>query len=221
MGSPISLGNCNGIRGVAAINSATYGKKIFSPAILFRDLGFLISRAPALVGAMRNPDIGRVFMGKIMMVVTAVNGCTYCTWFHARQAVTSGMSDNEIRDMFDLQFEASATEQELPGLLFAQHYAETNRNPEPEMTARLDEFYGEKTARDIMLLIRVIFFGNLLGNTFDAFPSRLKGQKAENSSALFELLFYLATFWLMLPAKWLLRGQRSVDATPTSTGKKP
>ncbi len=186
---------------------------------MFRDLGFLISSAPALVGAMRNPDIRHVFMEKIMMVVTAVNGCTYCTWFHTKQAVTSGMSDSEIRNMFDLQFEASATAHELPGLLFAQHYAETNRNPELEMTARLDTFYGEKTAHDIMLLIRVIFFGNLLGNTFDAFPSRLKGQKAENSSALFELLFFLATFWLMLPAKWLLRGQRSADATPTSSGK--
>ncbi len=130
------------------------------------------------------------------------------------------MSDNEIRDMFDLQFEASATEHELPELLFAQHYVETNRNPEPEMTARLDELYGEKTARDIMLLIRVILFGNLLGNTFDAFPGRLKGQKAENSSALLELLFFLATFWLVLPVKWLLRGQCSADATPTSTRKK-
>lgn len=72
-----------------------------------------------------------------------------------------------------------------------------------------------------MLLIRVIFFGNILGNTFDAFPSRLKGQKAENSSALFELLFFLATFWLMLPAKWLLRGQHSANATPASTRKMP
>lgn len=118
--------------------------------------------------------------------------------------MTSGLSDDEIRDMFDLQFEASATEHELPALLFAQHYAETNRKPDSDMTARLDAFYSERTARDIMLLIRVIFFGNLLGNTFDAFPSRLKGQKATDSSALFELLFFLATFWLMLPAKWLL-----------------
>lgn len=93
---------------------------------------------------MRNPDVGRVFMEKIMMVVTAVNGCTYCTWFHAKQAVISGMGDKEIRDMFDLQFEASATEHELPALLFAQHYAETDRNPEPEMAAWLDAFYGEK-----------------------------------------------------------------------------
>lgn len=191
------------------MTSGRYDKRIFSPATLLRDLGFLISRLPALFGAVRNPGIGRVLMGKIMMVVTAVNGCTYCTWFHAKQAVASGMSDDEIRKMFDLQFEASASEHELPALLFAQHYAETNRDPDPGMEERLDALYGDKTAGDIMLLIRMIFFGNLLGNTFDAFPSRLRGRKAENSSALFELVFFLATFWLMLPAKWLLKKQRS------------
>lgn len=81
---------------------STCDKRIFTPAILFRDLGFLISKAPAVARAMRNPDIGRVFSGKIMMVVTAANGCTCSIWFHAQQAVTSGMSTNGIRDMFDL-----------------------------------------------------------------------------------------------------------------------
>lgn len=198
--------------------NTSFDKKVFTPGILFRDLGFLISKSPALLRAARNPDIGHSFTGKIMMVVTAVNGCTYCTWFHAQQAVTSGMSDDEIKDMFDLQFEASASEHELPALLFAQHYAETNRNPTPEMVTRLDEFYGEQTAQDIMLLIRVIFFGNLLGNTFDAFPARLKGQKAEGSSALFELTFYVFTFWLMLPAKWLLQ-RRDKKAARAKAGE--
>lgn len=195
----------------ATIDKNVYDKKIFTPSILFGDLGFLISRAPAMVRAMKNPEVGRDFIGKIMMVVTAINGCTYCTWFHAKQAVEGGMSDEEIRSMFDLQFEASASEHELPGLLFAQHYAETNRQPDPEMTARLNAFYGETTARDIMLMIRAIFFGNLLGNTFDAFPARLKGQKAPGSNALFELLFWIGTAWLMLPTKWLMREKNDKD----------
>lgn len=201
----------------ATIDKNVYDKKIFTPSILFGDLGFLISRAPAMVRAMKNPEVGRDFIGKIMMVVTAINGCTYCTWFHAKQAVEGGMSDEEIRSMFDLQFEASASEHELPGLLFAQHYAETNRQPDPEMTARLNAFYGETTARDIMLMIRAIFFGNLLGNTFDAFPARLKGQKAPGSNALFELLFWIGTAWLMLPTKWLMREKNDKDPDQPAT----
>ena len=135
------------------MHSATYDKRIFTPGLLFRDLWFLISKAPALVRSMRNPDIGPVFTGKIMMV------------------------------------------------------------------ERLDAFYGDRTASDIMLLIRVISFGNLLGNTFDAFPARLKGQKAENSSALLELMFWVATFWLMLPAKWILQRRRSADTKLSSIGE--
>ncbi len=188
-----------------------YDKKIFTPSLLFSDLGYLISHGRAIGRAMKNPDVGRDFIGKIMMVVTAINGCTYCTWFHAKQAVEGGMSQEEMQSMFDLQFEASATEHELPGLLYAQHYAETNRQPDPDMTARLNDFYGETTARDVMLMIRVIFFGNLLGNTFDAFPARLKGQKAPGSNALFELLFWFATAWLMLPTKWLMREKKGDD----------
>lgn len=87
------------------------------------------------------------------------------------------------------------------------------------MVERLDAFYGDWTASDIMLLIRMISFGNLLGNTFDAFPARLKGQKPENSSALLELMFWVATFWLMLPAKWILQRRRSADTKLGSIGE--
>ncbi len=199
------------------MHETAYDKRIFTPGLLFRDLGFLLSKVPALRRAMKNPEIGRAMTGKIMMVVTAVNGCTYCTWFHASEAATSGMSAAEIRDMFDLQFEARATAHELPALLYAQHFAETNRTPEADMTERLFAFYGEETATDVLLLIRVIFFGNLLGNTFDAFPSRLAGRPAPDGSAVFEALFYLATFWFMLPAKWLLKRRGATDMTNDKT----
>jgi len=187
------------------MNSTTFDKRIFSPRVLVADLGFLLSRAPAIGRAMRNPDIGRAFVEKIMIVVTAVNGCTYCSWFHARQAVAGGIANEEIRELFDLQFHASASERELPALLFAQHFAETNRHPDPEMTARLQAVYGERTAADIVLVIRTIFFGNLFGNTFDAFPSRLAWRPAENSSALFEFVFFVLGAWFMLPLRWLSR----------------
>ena len=134
-----------------------------------------------------------------MTVVTAVNGCTYCTWFHAKQAVSSGISENEVKNMLNLQFKADASDFETLGLLYAQHYAETNRNPDKEMKDKLFEYYGGKIANDIILIIRMIFFGNLQGNTFDAFLSRLKGNKASNSNVIFEFIFFLINAPLMLP----------------------
>jgi AhpD family alkylhydroperoxidase len=200
------------------MSSTSFEKRIFTPALLLRDLGYLLARLPALVRALRNPEIGSAFAEKIMIVVTAINGCVYCSWFHAGRAVASGLSEREIGDMFELQFAASASRRELPALLYAQHYAETDRRPAPEMTERLKAFYGERTAGDIELLIRMIFFGNLLGNTFDAFPARLAGRPAANGNALFEALFFLATAWFMLPTKWLARGHHPKAATSAPEG---
>jgi len=174
-----------------------FHKRIFSAASLSKDLGCLLLRWPRIVGALRNEEISPAFREKIMLVVTAINECGYCSWFHAKQAVASGVGAEEVGDMFQLQFQANASPRELTALLYAQHFAETNRNPDAEMTARLFEDYGERTAKHIVVLIRTIFFGNLFGNTWDAVLSRFKGKPAEGSSKSFELAFFACVFWFM------------------------
>ena len=176
-----------------------FDRKIFTLKLLFVDLGFLMGKTPQIIAALRNKEISKSFMEKIMTVVTAVNGCTYCTWFHAKQAVSTGISEEEVKNMLNLQFKADASDFELPGLLYAQHYAETNRNPDKEMTDQLFEFYGDKTANHIILFIRMIYFGNLDGNTFDAFLSRLQGNKVVNSNVIFEFFFFIIHAPIMLP----------------------
>ncbi len=176
-----------------------FDKKIFTFRLLLNDLGFLISNTGNISAALRNKKLGKMFMEKIMTVVTAVNGCDYCTWFHAKKAVSSGISEKEVKNMLNLQFLADAADFEIPALLYAQHYAETNRNVDEEMTKKLIDFYGKKTATHIIMMIRMIFFGNLAGNTFDAFISRLKGLKAENSNVIFEAVFFLLNAPFMLP----------------------
>ena len=176
-----------------------FDRKIYTFRLLLSDLVFFLRNTGNIIAAMRNKELGKVFMEKVMTVVTAVNGCTYCTWFHAKQAVTSGISETEVQNMLNLQFETDASDFEVPALLYAQHYAETNRNPDKDMTKRLFDFYGNKTAKHIIIMIRMIFFGNLSGNTFDAFLSRLKGKKAKNSNVIFEALFFIANAPFMLP----------------------
>ena len=176
-----------------------FDRNIYTLRLLLSDLEFLFRNTRNIFAAMRNKKLGKIFMEKVMTVVTAVNGCTYCTWFHAKQAVSSGISEKEVKKMLNLQFEADASDFEITALLFAQHYAETNRNPDDEMTKKLFDFYGEKTAKHIILMIRMIFFGNLSGNTFDAFLSRLKGKKAQNSNVVFETMFFIINAPFLLP----------------------
>ena len=61
-----------------------FNRRIFTAKSFIKDFCFLLSRFPQIVGIINNKKITRAFMEKIMTVVTAVNGCTYCTWFHAK-----------------------------------------------------------------------------------------------------------------------------------------
>ena len=176
-----------------------FSRKIYTFKLLMKDVGFLISKTPQIFATTRDKKISKAYFEKIMTVVTAVNGCAYCAWFHAKKAVSSGVSTEEVKNMLNLQFHTDASDFEIPGLLYAQHYAETNRNPDKEMIDKLVDFYGEKTAKHIIIIIRMIFFGNLTGNTFDAFISRFKGIKAENSNVLFEFFFFIFNAPFLLP----------------------
>jgi len=188
-----------------------FSRKIFSPSLFFSDLAYLITRVFHMISAMRDRQIDRRFMEKIMSVVTAVNGCVYCTWFHAKQAASAGLSDDEIKNMMKLQFESDATDHELIGLLYAQHYAETDRKPEHEMRAQLESFYGARTAGHIELLIRMIYFGNLYGNTFDAFLARLRGSKVQGGNFIFELIFFVLNLPFMVPLLPFVKRYRGGD----------
>ncbi len=178
-----------------------FGRKIFTFSGFFKDLFFIISAAPKFSDLKKNKDVPDSFREKIMTVVSAVNGCVYCLWFHAKMSVKSGIPAQEVKQYLNLQFGTIATDFEINALLFAQHYAETNRNPDDEMLKKLFDFYGQKTAQHIILIIRMIFFGNLYGNTLDAFISRIKGVKAENSNVLFEFFFFFFNFPVYLVLK--------------------
>ena len=158
------------------VRSHEFEKRIFTPGLFLNDVGYLLTRIPWMIGAARDEKLGRPLIEKIMLVTTAVNECTYCAWYHAKAAVASGLSAEEVRSLLDLQFQATAADYESMALLYAQHYAETNRQPEPQMTARLFDTYGKRTAQHIVLVIRMISFGNLMGNTWDAVLSHCTGR---------------------------------------------
>jgi len=182
-----------------------FDKRIFTPDSFFRDTWFLISNVHHIAKAFGNTRIDKAFVEKIMTVITAVNGCVYCAWFHAKQAVASGVSEEEVRSLLNLQFHADASHEEVTALLYAQHYAETDRHPDETMTTTFYEFYGEETATDLFMSMRMIYFGNLFGNTWDAVISRFRGRPVRDGNVAFELIFFLLTVWFMTPAMVLIK----------------
>ncbi len=52
-------------------------------------------------------------------------------------------------------------------LLYAQHWAESDTQPDPDVRKTVLNQYGQEKLNQIELLLRMIRMGNLLGNTWD------------------------------------------------------
>lgn len=121
---------------------------------------------------MKGETLSPAFRERIMLAVTAVNDCRYCSFVHTRQALQKGVSSEEIITLGEGSFDC-CPEEEVPALLYAQHWAETHGNPDEAARAKILEIYGEEKTRAIEFAIRMITAGNLTGNTFDYFLHKL------------------------------------------------
>jgi len=131
-----------------------------------------------------------------MLAVTGVNDCRYCTYAHTKMGLRAGLSADELRGLLSGDFR-DAPDDELPALLFAQHYAENGGRLDPEAWDRLRSRYGPETAAAILVRIRMIWTANLLGNTLDAFLARFRGRKVAHSSPVSELAVLLLVVLLV------------------------
>lgn len=178
--------------------SLSPAKRIFSPGSAFRHLGAVVSHAAQIPSTLSDPTIDAAFRERILLAVTSVNQCRYCAWVHTDLASSSGMSAEEIARLLS-QETVAVPENELPAIQFALHYAETEGKPSESFIRELKGRYGEKTADSILNYIRMIYFANLSGNTFDAFMSRLKGHPHPEGKAWFEAAFAVFSAPVLLP----------------------
>lgn len=165
-----------------------FGKRVFSPGSLIEVISDIVRAAPTLPGTFTSGRISPAFRERILLAVTSVNQCRYCQWAHTDLAAASGISTEQIGALLGSSTQ-NVPEGERVALLYALHYAETNRQPAPAERKKLFDTYGEDTANDIENWIHLIFFSNLSGNTFDSFLSRLRGEPNPEGSAVFEALF--------------------------------
>ncbi|MBN2799976.1 MAG: carboxymuconolactone decarboxylase family protein [Deltaproteobacteria bacterium] len=144
-----------------------FRKRTFqSPAELWKDLSFLLSHLSYIRGTM-SAHVPPAFRERLMMVVTQVNGCRHCRTVHARQLAKVGISDAEIHALVAGQIPEQAPAAEVPALVYALHWAEHDGVADPDVFADLVAHYGEEVSEAIGVVLRIIRFTNLVGNTTD------------------------------------------------------
>jgi len=139
---------------------------------LLHDFRTLLARRSLIRSVMRDKQPDPAFRERLMLVVTGVNGCRYCSYVHARAALEAGISPEQIEALGAAQFFGSPIE-ELPALLYAQHWAEADGHPTPEVRQRIRRQYGDGHVERIETVLLMIRVGNLVGNTFDYLLHRI------------------------------------------------
>ncbi len=163
------------------LDPLAFDKRIYTLASFSAAVHDVFGHMEDMRKASRGGRISKAFAEKVMLSVTRVNGCRYCSYGHAHAALAAGVSEAELRSLLEGEL-GDFPEDEAVALTFAQHYAESSCRPDQQAWQRLVAYYGPEAAQDILAYIRMITFGNLSGNTFDAFLSRLGGRPAPHSS---------------------------------------
>jgi AhpD family alkylhydroperoxidase len=140
----------------------TYG----SPGEAIADARSILSHSREIRALMRGEGIDVAFRERLMLVVTEVYGCRYCSYAHARKALAEGIAKEEVQALTQGVLADSPAE-ETPALLYAQHWAEADGMPDPEARERMSDLYGEEKVEQMELILRMIRMGNLMGNTWD------------------------------------------------------
>jgi len=144
-----------------------FRRRIYAgPGALIDDLRAMLARRDLIRSTMRDDQLDPAFRERLMLVVTGVNGCRYCSYVHAREALAAGLSAEEIAALEAGEL-GEGPDEELPALLYAQHWADTDAQPDPDARRRVRDRYGEERLERIEVVLRMIRMGNLMGNTFD------------------------------------------------------
>ncbi len=102
----------------------------------------------------------------ISLSVSRVNDCSNCSYLHSRTALESGLNENEINLLLNGDY-GQLSQNELPAVLYAQHWAEQNGKVSRKARNTALEFYGENALKSIEISIKSVIFGNLCSNTVE------------------------------------------------------
>lgn len=152
-----------------------FGRPVYGgPRELLVDWAAQVRRGRQLRRDARLGLVDKDLRRRLMLAVTSVNECRWCSWAHARGALKQGIPKGEVDELLCGTVEGCPAD-EVPALLYALHWAETDGRPEAEARQAVVERYGSDRADAIDRALATIRAGNLLGNTFDYVLFRLSG----------------------------------------------
>jgi AhpD family alkylhydroperoxidase len=143
------------------------------------------------------------FREELMLAVAKLNDCRYCTWGHHEWAYLSGVPEEELALIENMEPEGFERRKWVAisyvRALVSANYGEVS----PELLGELKAHYSAHEIKEIELVARVMDIANRGANTWDAMLSRARGNPANDSHLLDEIVMS-GVFWSAAPLVILL-----------------
>jgi AhpD family alkylhydroperoxidase len=170
----------------------TFSKRTFTMPLLLRSFGALALYTPVRLAALVKPATSRSLRERVIIGVTSVNDCRWCSWLHTGIALRHGVDLDELRSLLGSGSLDTVADREATAILFARHFADTLRRPTPAARLALARQFTPYQRLEIMAWIHFIYFTNLSGNSADAWLARFRGWTVADGHPFPEALAGLA-----------------------------
>lgn len=165
-----------------------FRKRVYTSRSFIHRLSLGLASIPVLAIALIAPLTSRKIREEVMLAVTSVVDCRYCSWLHTHLALNNGVDVEELNSTLYSGRSDLLSERELVAILYAQHYADKNGKVDRETKNKLKEHFSFLERIAISAYINAIYVGNLSENTFGALLARLKGYKVKDSQLWLEVV---------------------------------
>ena len=164
-----------------------------------RSAGSLAAEAGTLYRIWARHDVDPGFREELMLAVSRLNDCRFCTWGHHEWAQLNGVSDEELAGLE--QLDASGFDRrKWIAIRYVRALVERDfMGVQPELRRAMQHKYSPREIREIELIAKVMDIGNRGANTFDAMLSRLRGTPAADSRIVDEVVLS-GLFLVVAPA---------------------
>ena len=198
----------------AAPSGAPFRKRTFSLPLYAHSLAALMTASPVLARALIRPRISRALREQVMLAVTSVNDCRYCNWGHTALALRSGVDLTALRQTLGSGSLSADSRPDEVAVLYAHHVASQQGDADPGAKRALAAAWTPAERAEIKAYITAITFGNLVGNSADAWLARRRKVPVEGGHPVGEAIAALGGCLALLSAwAWSHRpGSGAIDS---------
>ena len=189
---------------MAIISKSKFARTRSYTAITFtKDFVSFLFHLPNLIYSFRphqNSKRLAILAKKCEVLVTEINGCAMCYYFHATDALRKGITNGELLELQNRNKPGNSLDKDdIVALTFAEHYADSAGDIDPLALTRLQSAYGKSMSRDLISHLRMVNLGTRTGNTVENLRERVKGNAVSGSKFHDEVFVFCCLGWMFVP----------------------